>query len=148
MFTSNFANAGDRPNAIAIVRYVPRFPKPWSGHLFRKLAPTGAMLKMSGPAFEAHFAELLKSLDANAIYCELEAIVAELQAAPVLICYEKPGFQCHRRLVAEWLERELGIIIPELGIDRAETPPYADSPLQPAKPKRAKQAKGQQKLFK
>jgi hypothetical protein len=31
----------------------------------------------------------------------------------ILLCYEKAGDFCHRRLVAEWLETNLGIKIPE-----------------------------------
>ncbi len=37
---------------------------------------------------------------------------------PVLLCWERPPFSettwCHRRLVAAWLERELGLIVPEV----------------------------------
>ena len=37
---------------------------------------------------------------------------------PVLLCYEKPPFDdwnfCHRRMVAEWFENELGFIVSEL----------------------------------
>ena len=32
----------------------------------------------------------------------------------ILLCYEDPGKRCHRRLVADWLERTLGIEVPEL----------------------------------
>lgn len=37
----------------------------------------------------------------------------------VPIC--RPGQQCHRRNVAEWFEHELGIVVPELGVDRLVT---------------------------
>ncbi len=37
---------------------------------------------------------------------------------PVLLCWERPPFSetvwCHRRMVAAWLERELGLIVPEV----------------------------------
>ena len=33
----------------------------------------------------------------------------------VLLCWEKPGDFCHRRLVADWLEKAIGIKISELG---------------------------------
>lgn len=32
----------------------------------------------------------------------------------VLLCYEKPKQFCHRRLVADWFEKELSIKVPEL----------------------------------
>jgi uncharacterized protein (DUF488 family) len=31
------------------------------------------------------------------------------------LCHEKAGEFCHRRLIADWLNRELGIEVPELG---------------------------------
>ena len=41
----------------------------------------------------------------------------------ILLCHEPPGLEinkehfCHRRLLANWIELETGIIIPELSID-------------------------------
>lgn len=41
----------------------------------------------------------------------------------VLLCHELPGKTiskqtfCHRRLLADWIELEIGIIIPEISID-------------------------------
>ena len=42
----------------------------------------------------------------------------------ILLCHELPGLKinkkhfCHRRLLADWIELETGIIIPELSIDK------------------------------
>ena len=42
----------------------------------------------------------------------------------VLLCHELPGLRinkehfCHRRLLADWIELETGIIIPEISIDK------------------------------
>lgn len=41
----------------------------------------------------------------------------------ILLCHESPGTSinikhfCHRRLIADWLELETGLIIPEISID-------------------------------
>ena len=41
----------------------------------------------------------------------------------ILLCHELPGLEinkkhfCHRRLIADWIELETGILIPELSID-------------------------------
>ena len=51
---------------------------------------------------------------------------------PVLLCWEKPGGTsaafCHRRLVAQWLQAELGQIVPEGYVskkgDRVITPSF------------------------
>ena len=45
----------------------------------------------------------------------------------ILLCHELPGTNinkkhfCHRRLLANWLELETGIIIPEISIDKTGT---------------------------
>ena len=45
----------------------------------------------------------------------------------ILLCHELPGLNinkehfCHRRLLANWLELETGIIIPEISIDKTGT---------------------------
>lgn len=42
----------------------------------------------------------------------------------ILLCHELPGVElnkkhfCHRRLLADWIELETGIIIPEISIDK------------------------------
>ena len=42
----------------------------------------------------------------------------------ILLCHELPGIEinkthfCHRRLLADWLELETGIVIPEISIDK------------------------------
>ena len=42
----------------------------------------------------------------------------------ILLCHELPGLKinkkhfCHRRLLADWIELETGIVIPELSIDK------------------------------
>ncbi|MCL6442574.1 MAG: DUF488 domain-containing protein, partial [Alicyclobacillus sp.] len=48
----------------------------------------------------------------------------ELGENAVLLCYEKHNDWCHRRMVADWFEKELGVVVPELGFDRSETLPY------------------------
>jgi uncharacterized protein (DUF488 family) len=40
-------------------------------------------------------------------------IVEELGEDAVLLCYEKPGDFCHRRLVAAWIKEGTGIDVPE-----------------------------------
>jgi len=36
--------------------------------------------------------------------------------------------RCHRRWVAEWLEERLGIVVPELEHERAESLPFSQQP--------------------
>lgn len=45
----------------------------------------------------------------------------------ILLCHELPGakinkeYFCHRRLIADWIELETGLVIPEISIDKDET---------------------------
>jgi hypothetical protein len=45
--------------------------------------------------------------------------VADELEGKVLLCWELPGQFCHRRLVAEWLEKNLLIEVPELDVPKA-----------------------------
>jgi len=103
MQTSNFARAGRDPKAVSISLYPPRG---WTGRRYKALAPTRQMLKMTNGEYRAAYQEILDRLDPRKVY-------QELGEDAILLCWEKPGEFCHRRLVAEWLERELGVEVPE-----------------------------------
>ncbi len=127
MFTSYYGNlkaikeAGLEPVSISIGK--PRF---WKGRWEKRLAPTWAMLKMSMEDYDRHYAEILAKLDPA-------DLAQELGDNAVLLCWEAPGFRCHRRRVAEWFESHLGSIVPELGFDREATLRYDEMQRQPKK---------------
>ena len=66
----------------------------------------------------------LKKLDPNEFINTLNQKFGE---EIILLCHELPGTEinkihfCHRRLLANWLELETGIIIPEISIDKTGT---------------------------
>jgi hypothetical protein len=104
--TSNFSRAGRDPSikCVSIALYAPRgYPKV---RRYPALAPTRQMLKMGEAEYRAAYQEILDRLDPRKVY-------QELGEDAVLLCWEKPGEFCHRRLVAEWLEKHLGVEIPE-----------------------------------
>ncbi len=49
---------------------------------------------------------VLNRLDPNKVYEELKD--------KTLLCWERRGTFCHRRIVAGWIENETGMIVPEL----------------------------------
>jgi|GEM_PF-3860333 len=51
--------------------------------------------------------EVLEKLDPVKVF-------GDLGQWTILLCWESPGQDCHRRLVAEWLEKSLKIKVPEL----------------------------------
>ena len=110
MMTSNFARGKRLPNAVGIALKAPWWYK---GRQYQKLAPTARMLKLGEGAYKRAYARKLKGLDAH-------QVLQELVDYAVLLCWESPGKFCHRRLVAAWLERELGIEVPEFCLDVAK----------------------------
>jgi hypothetical protein len=121
MMTSNFGSLNQIPpdyTPVAISRGVPRG---WKGRRELRLAPSWEMLKMSPQDYDRNYDALLSRLDARKLF-------EEIGDKTVLLCWEKPGFRCHRRRVAEWFEKELGIAVPELGDN---VPPYCQMAAQP-----------------
>ena len=82
-------------------------PKWFDGEVFKPLAPTWAMVRMKDME---EYTRLYKSR----ILAPLDPVklAAELDNS-ILLCWEKPGEFCHRRLVAEWLEAATGEPVPE-----------------------------------
>jgi len=125
MFTSNFERVGIiRPplNAVTIARGHPRCKGGWKAHLapgvegraYTALAPSWAMLKMTADGYDHEFARQLAALDPARVF-------AELGENAVLLCFCEKDQRCHRRIVAEWLEDALDVLIPELGQARDDT---------------------------
>jgi hypothetical protein len=117
MFTSYFANVKKLPPDLVPVSIARGSPRGFTGKKELRLAPTWGMLKLTKPEYDAAFAQILAKLDPVEIY-------QTLCENAVLLCWEKPGQACHRRLVAEWLETVLGFEISEHGFDRIAYPTY------------------------
>jgi hypothetical protein len=112
---------------IGISRWVPR-RTPAGYRVYRKLAP--------GPWFNScvtpeeydrrYQTEILGPLNPAIVAAEL----AELGRGdiPVMLCFERPntGQWCHRALAAEWLNKHLGVLVPEVGFEHL---PQAEHPL-------------------
>jgi hypothetical protein len=117
--TSNFAKSGNHPDAVAISQGVPRF---YRGKRYMPLAPPRWLLNAKDPElFDREYRKLLDSLDAR-------QVAEELGPNAIILCWESFNVRCHRRLVAEWLEEILGIVVPELDHERAESLPFNQQP--------------------
>lgn len=130
MKTSNFAN--DKLynlNGISISRY-PATRLGFTGPEFPPLFPSAQLLAAykEGAIDWAEYCNryeifTLRSLDPQKTWDTLQilaAIAAPIQpgaSEPILLCYESAKTldtqPCHRRLVAAWFERELGVAVPE-----------------------------------
>ncbi len=110
MKTSYYAISGREPNAVSVAGKAPIW---FLGRQYKKLAPKYWFFqkykKDGDEEFykEQYYKEVLDKLEPQKVY-------NELGKNAVLLCWEKKGKFCHRRLVAEWLEKALGITIEEL----------------------------------
>jgi hypothetical protein len=121
LYTGSFRTCASNVHCVSIAR---SNPKSFSGKQYFSLAPTRAMLKLrsiddfyraykSGVLDKLNPLQVLRDLGPNAIMC----------------CWEDFNFCCHRRMVGEWLEEQLGITVPEIGHEREESPPWRELPL-------------------
>ena len=99
---------------IAISRSVPSTVLP-GYKTFRNLAPGPWFREVNYAVYREKFFSQLSRLDPLKTWTTLHELADG--AEPVLLCYEKPPFNeqnfCHRRMVAEWFETELGFVVPE-----------------------------------
>lgn len=119
--TSHFKAIKQMPSdwrPVAICCGVPRW---YRKGRYSDLAPRRDMLKLAREEFDARFLEMLEALDIN-------QVLHELREKAMLLCWEGPNIWCHRRMVAEWIERESGLVVPELGFQRAEVLDYDAAP--------------------
>jgi hypothetical protein len=112
MKTSCFGNksAAADLRAVSIARWPPRW---WgSRRRYIALAPSADLLKraksgLPWPEYVSEYSrDVLAKLDPEKVYADL--------SDSILLCWEAPGEDCHRRLAAEWLEKSLNVKIPEL----------------------------------
>jgi uncharacterized protein (DUF488 family) len=109
IFTSNFSKNGYNENAVAICGKSPEW---YFGKEYKKLAPKyWFFVKYKQDRDEEfyiknYYAEVLSQLDPKKVYEELDG--------KILLCYEKETDFCHRFLVADWLEYNLGIKVDEI----------------------------------
>lgn len=112
MKTSYFGNraaAGD-PQAVSIARWPPR----WWGSRRRYIAlvPSADLLRrakagLPWPDYVTEYKSMvLDKLDPVNVYSDL--------SESIILCWERSGEDCHRHLVAEWLEKSLDVKILEL----------------------------------
>ena len=109
MKTGSFFTTEGLPGRVSIARFAPKgyraLPR------FGALAP-GAWFKSAGEdEYRLRYAAQLARLDPQATWAALNALAGG--AEPVLLCWERPGQFCHRRLVAGWFEDALGATVPE-----------------------------------
>ena len=99
-------------NTVAISQGVPTW---YEGRVYRALAPSWELVKLTDTEEYAkrYKCEVLSRLDP-------QKVLEDLGDNAILLCWEKAGEFCHRRLVAEWLNETLGMEVEELGAKPVE----------------------------
>ena len=116
MNTSYFGNRNlkkfDNSRLVSVSMKPPDYFKSFI-RIYRPLCPSYNLVKSykSGSISEFEYTiqyyNILNKLDPEIVY-------NQLGKDSILLCYEKSGKFCHRRIVAGWLERSLDIIVSEL----------------------------------
>jgi hypothetical protein len=92
-------------------------PRGQSGfRMYRKLQPGPGTLKLPDRAFtERYVREVLQPLDPHQVVDELMEIADGTKVA--LLCFEHPRSDawCHRGILSAWLQRTIGLDVPEYG---------------------------------
>lgn len=118
VYTSYFGKLGALHQAgvtpICIARGIPKF---YGGAVEQSVAPFGWMLKdgvTRDEYIKAYFSQVLTRINPRQFLDKCKVLSKGKDVA--LLCYEKPEDFCHRHLLAEWLNRELGIEVKEFGV--------------------------------
>lgn len=82
------------------------------------LAPTWNMMKMGAADYNNAYDAILRQCDPRAVW-------EFLPEKSALMCFEKYPKWCHRRMLAEWLEKNLGVEVTEFGYPRQSVIPYS-----------------------
>lgn len=114
MYTSYFGNLRNITNPLSISGKAPSF---YQGPQYKILAPKYSFFNdykngvISDVGYVEKYYELvLNLLDAQEIYTYLTTTYGD---SVTLLCYERPGDFCHRRIVADWFETSLGVKVEE-----------------------------------
>ena len=112
MKTSYFAKQGKLGQDLKPVSIALSKPDFYQGREYRKLAPPAWLLNQyhtnhnEADYVRIYKEEVLDKLDPQEIF-------DELGEDAVLLCWEKTNIFCHRRIVAMWFKKHLGLEVPE-----------------------------------
>jgi hypothetical protein len=112
LYTSNYARNSENPMAYGISCTIPTW---YSGKRLSIIAPTWNIVGASkdGMINEEEYASLYYDLLQERGVTP-RSIVDALPDGAIMLCYERPLDFCHRRLIADWIERETNTPVMEL----------------------------------
>jgi uncharacterized protein (DUF488 family) len=69
--------------------------------------------KITDRQYTIQYNKILRKLNAK-------EVIKDLPSGSILLCWESSEDFCHRRLVAKWIKKETGIVVPELSMHKLE----------------------------
>jgi len=112
--TGNFANVKKYREVGYCTVSIALSARYYSGERMPELAPKREWINEPEKIYTPlYISEILGKLNPLTIFNRLNALSNGKNV--VLLCHEKEGDFCHRRIVAKWLEENLNIEVPELG---------------------------------
>lgn len=112
--TGNFANVKKYREAGYYTVSIALSARYYSGASIKELAPKREWIDEPENVYTPIYKKkILSKLNPLTIFNRLKALSSGENV--VLLCHEKEGDFCHRRIVAKWLEENLSIEVPELG---------------------------------
>ena len=109
-------------NGLQVVSIAGKAPDFFKGPKYPSLAPKYEMFmdwkkgKIDNFEYTKIFKEKLNSLDSHAV----KRFLISFDKDVVLLCYEKSGNFCHRHIVADWIEENLGFIVEEYDFNKVK----------------------------
>lgn len=113
IYTSNYARHGNNPNAFAISLTIPEW---YEGKRLEYLAPKSDMVgkikkdsaNYNQRKYTRDYLDILRARNVDP-----KKLIESLPDGAILLCYESPGEFCHRRILADWIERHTEVTVPE-----------------------------------
>ncbi|MDD2300732.1 MAG: hypothetical protein PHU69_13980 [Fermentimonas sp.] len=132
IYTSYYGNIRKlRNNSIIPVGISLGIPKWFRGNNLRYLAPTYKILQLeTQEEYIPAYIKLLESMDMERFRFDL-TVISESEGGNdiALLCYEKPGDFCHRRIFADWMKEKTGYDIKEYGYIEKKEPDVVQGSL-------------------
>lgn len=117
LFTSYYAKSAENPKAMAISCRVPTYYH--NLKTYPALAPKWEFVldQIKGTTTWENYVDRYMDLIVNKRKLNAHQLLEVIPDGTIFLCYERPEEmgECHRRLVARWIEEETGLVVPELG---------------------------------
>lgn len=105
-------------------------PKYFNGYSLKYLAPTAKMLHMGEKEYTPLYFQILEKVSIGKLREDIMRISNQEGGKDVaLLCYEKPGDFCHRRIFADWMKEKTGYDIKEYGYIEKKEPDVVQGSL-------------------